>query len=158
MINKVPTSRQIENELSQRIRAFYQEQINFAPQKVTCKLFSKYLAIIAENAITPIESNLWKFGQTKLSERVRSEINTNLKPELSELIADTLNVEVIELLNGTAFPTNRCIILAILAQPPQISPRYNAVTRRSEPKEIFSALSSETIQDNGCAERTSEQL
>ena len=158
MINKVPTSRQIENKLSQRIKAFYQEQINFTPQKVSCKLFSKYLAIIAENAITPIESNLWKFGQKKLSERVRSQINTNLKPELSKLIAETLNVEVIELLNGTAFSTNRCITLAILAQPPQISQRYNGVKRGSEPKEIFSALTSEPLQDSDCAEHTPRQL
>ena len=120
MINKVPTSKQVENELSQRIRAFYQEEINFAPKKVTCKLFSNYLAIVIDNAITPIEYNLWELGNKKLIEQVRREIDTTLKPKLSKLIAETLKVEVIELLNGAAFSTSRCIILAVFSKPPQV--------------------------------------
>lgn len=121
MINKVLTSRQIENELSQQIRAFYQGQINFVPKKVTCKLFSKYLAIVIDDAITPMEYNLWGLGKKKLIEQVRREIDTTLKPKLSQLIAETLKVEVIELLNGAAFSTNRCIILAVFSQPPQVN-------------------------------------
>ena len=114
------TSRQVETELSQQIRNFYLEKINFKPQKVTCSLFYKYLVVVADNAVTPIESNLWRSGDCNLIEQVRKEVDAILKPELSKLISEFLEVKVVELLSKTALETNRCIVLAILSQPLQV--------------------------------------
>lgn len=119
-MKKTPTSRQIETELSQQIKNFYLEKIDFKPQKVTCKLFSKYLAIVADNAVAPIESNLWKAGDCSLVNRVRNRVDAILKPELSKLISEVLEVKVVELLSKTTFETNRCIVLAVLSEPPQV--------------------------------------
>lgn len=120
MKNKVPTYRQLETELSQQIRNFYLKQINFKPQQVTCKLFSKYLAIVADNAVTPVESNLWISGNQVLIKQVRNEVNAILRPQLSKLISEVLNVEVVGFLSKSAFETNRCIILVVLSQPAQV--------------------------------------
>lgn len=127
-MKNTPTSRQLETELCQKIKNFYSEQINLKPQKVTCKLFSKYLVVVADNAVTPIESNLWKLGNRQIIERVRNEINAILKPKLSELISEALEVEVVDLLNKTVFETDRCIVVAILSQPPQV--RYYRNNKR----------------------------
>ena len=118
MNNKRPTSRQLERELSQQIKNFYQEQISLKPQKITCKLFSRYIAIVADNALTPVESNLWQLGNQILIQKVRNEINQTLKPKLSKLISDILNVEVEALLEGADFGTNRFALLVVLSQPP----------------------------------------
>lgn len=120
MKHKIPTSRQVETELSQQIRSFYLEQMNFKPQKITCKLFSKYLVIVADNAVTPVESNLWQSGERELVRQVRKEINASFKPQLSKLIVEILNVEVVGLLIETAFETDRFMVLAILSQSPQV--------------------------------------
>ena len=120
MKHKIPTSRQLETELSQQIKNFYLEKIDFKPQKITCKLFSQYLVIIADNAITPVESNLWQSGDRELVRQIRKEINVSFKPQLSKLIADILNVEVVGLLIETAFETDRFIVLVILSESPQV--------------------------------------
>ena len=117
MKNKLPTSRQLERELSQQIRNFYQEQISLKPQRITCKLFSRYIAIVADNALTPVESSLWQLGNQSLIQRVRNEINDTLKPKLSKLISEILKVEVEALLEGADFGTNRFGLLVILSQP-----------------------------------------
>lgn len=115
-----PTSKQIETELSQKIRNFYLEKIDFKPHKVTCKLFSKYLVVVADNAVAPIEYNLWRAGNCSLIDRVRNRVDAILKPELSKLISEVLEVEIVELLSKTTFETNRCIVLAVLSEPPQV--------------------------------------
>jgi uncharacterized protein YbcI len=120
MKHKIPTSRQLETELSQQIRNVYLEKIDFKPQKITCKLFSKYLAIVGDNAITPVEANLWQSGDRELVRQIRKEIDDSFKPQLSKLIADILNVEVVGLLIETAFETDRSIVLAILSESPQV--------------------------------------
>ena len=119
-MKNILTSRQVETELSQQIRNFYLEKIDLKPQKVTCKLFSQYLVVVVDNAVTAIESNLWRADDCNLIEQARNEVDTILKPELSKLISEFLEVEVVELLSKTALETNRSIVLAILSQPPQV--------------------------------------
>ena len=119
-MKNIPTYRQIETELSQQIRNFYLEKIDLKPQKITCKLFSKYLVVVVDNAVTPIESNLWRAGDYNLMEQVRNEVDAILKSELSKLISEFLEVEVVELLSKTALETNRSIVLAILSESPQV--------------------------------------
>lgn len=120
MKHKIPTSRQLETELSQQIKNFYLEKINFKPQQITCKLFSNYLAIVAERVITPVEFNLWHSGDRELVRQVRKEIDASFKTQLSRLIAEVLNVEVVGLLIKTALECDRFIVLAILSQPTQV--------------------------------------
>ena len=124
MNDKLPTSKQLERDLSQNIRSFYVNEIKHSPQKITCKLFSKYVAIIADEALTPLEHNLWKSGNEDLIIRVRSEINNIFKPKLEKIIEQILCVEVQEILSEVAFAGNKLGTLVILSEIP--------VTRKSK--------------------------
>ena len=118
MNNKLPTSKQLERDLSQKIRAFYLKEINHPPQKITCKLFSQYLAIIADEALTPLEQHLWESGDKDLIIKVRSEINSLVKPKLSEIIEQILNLKVEDILSEVTFAGNKLGILVILSGIP----------------------------------------
>ena len=121
MSNQLPTYKQLEKNLSRKIKVLYSEQIDYPPKKVTCKLFSRYLAIVADDPLTPIEKNLWEFGEKSLSAEIRCEINSIIKPKLVELIESIISVKIEEILSNVTFKTNKSGILVILSEPPQVS-------------------------------------
>lgn len=120
MIEQLPTYKQLERNLSQSIRALYSEEINYSPQKITCKLFSRYLAIIADEALTPVEKSLWELGEKNLSEKIRLEIDCIIKPKLIQTIEKTTTVKIEEILSKATFTTNKSGILVILSEPPPV--------------------------------------
>lgn len=120
MNKKIPTCKQLERDLSQSIRAFYVDEIKFSPQKITCKLFSKYLIIIAEEAMTPLEKSLWETGKEELTKQLRSEINSIFKPKLIQVIEDIIGVKVEEVISTVTFTSNKSGTVIILSEPPQI--------------------------------------
>lgn len=120
MTDLLPTCNQLERDLSQSIKALYREQIIYSPQKITCKLFSRYIAIVGDEALTPLEKNLWRVGQENLSEKIRFEINELIKPKLVELLENMLKVKIEEILNEVTFSANKSGILVVLSQPPLV--------------------------------------
>lgn len=120
MNDLLPTCKQLERNLSQSIRAFYNAEINFPPQKVTCKLFSRYLAIVAEEALTPVEKSLLAQGKTELLEQIRREIALIFRPKLVRLIQDIVGVEPIEILTDVTFTSNKTGILVVLSELPKV--------------------------------------
>lgn len=120
MTDLLPTCNQLERDLSQSIKALYREQITYPPQKITCKLFSRYLAIVGDEALTPLEKNLWGLGKEDLSEKIRFEINELMKPKLVELLENMLSVKIEEILNEVTFSINKSGILVILSEPPAV--------------------------------------
>jgi uncharacterized protein YbcI len=120
MTNTLPTSKQIERDLSQNIRAFYTQEITCPPQQITCKLFSKYIVIIANEALTPLEQSLSESGEEDLMIKVRSEIENILKPKLAKVIEDTLDITVEEILSNATFVGNTLGYLVVLAQKPAV--------------------------------------
>lgn len=120
MKDKLPTCKQLERDLSQKIRAFYNTEINFPPQKITCKLFSKYLAIVLDEALTPVEKSLIARGKTELVKQIRREISLILRPKLVRPIEETLGVEAIAILTDITYTSNKIGILVILSESPKV--------------------------------------
>ena len=120
MTNLPPTCNQLEKNLSQGIKALYREQTAHPPQKITCKLFSRYLAIVNEEALTPVEKSLWGFGREELSKQIRSEIDKLIKPKLVELVESMTTAKIEEILSSVTFSSNKSGILVILSAPPLI--------------------------------------
>lgn len=135
MNTKLPTCKQLEKNLSQNIRTFYLREINHPPQNITCKLFSRYVAISADEALTPLEYNLWESGKEELSVQIRSEINDIFKPKLTSVIEETLNITVEEILSNVTFVGNRLGTLVILSQAPLY--RKSKSARRSRRQKLI---------------------
>ena len=133
MTNLLPTCNQLEKDLSQSIKNMYREQIAHPPQKITCKLFSRYIAIVGDEALTPIEKSLWGFGKEELSEQIRFEIDRIVKLKLIQIIESMTSVKIEEILSNVTFATNKSGILVILSAPPLVSninslPKYKKKT------------------------------
>lgn len=115
-----PTRGQLERILSQRLQAFYREQLGHQPSKVTCQLFDEKLAVIVENSITPPEQLLANSGQIELAEQVRSDLDKAIQPQLKALIEDVLSVSVLDILSDATLETGRTGIIAVLDITPEV--------------------------------------
>ncbi len=114
-----PTRGQLERTLSQRIESLYRSQLEHKPSKVVCQIFDKKIAIILEDSITQPEQILVNNGQQELAEKVRSELDEALQPQLKALIEEIVGVSVIDLLSNAKLETGRSATIAILAESPQ---------------------------------------
>ena len=134
MTTSTPTRGQIERTLSQRIQAFYREQLGHQPSKVTCQLSDSNLLIVIENSITPPELLLAQSGRQELAEQVRSDIDEAIQPQLKEIIKEILNVDVLELLIDATLETGRTGIIGVLSDTPTFrAPSAVSKMRRREP-------------------------
>lgn len=115
-----PTRGQLERTLSQRIQALYRLQLGHQPSKVTCQLFDEKLAVIAEDAITQPEQLLASSGQAELAQKVRSDIEKAIQPQLKAVIEDVLGVSVLDLLTDATLETGRTGIIAVLDSSPDV--------------------------------------
>lgn len=111
---------QLEREISQRLQAFYREQLGQQPSRVTCQLFNSTLAIVLEGAVTSPEQLLERHGQIELAETVNSAISNVIQPQLIQLLESILGVNVVDLLSDTTVETGRRGILAILSESPKV--------------------------------------
>lgn len=116
----LPTRGQLERTLSQRIQALYRSQLQHQPSKVVCQIFDEKIAIVLENAITQPEQVLVNSGQEQLAEKVRSELDEAMQPQLQALIEEVVGVAVIDLLSDAKIETGRTATIAILAEKPQL--------------------------------------
>ncbi|WP_013320312.1 DUF2294 domain-containing protein [Gloeothece verrucosa] len=117
---KKPTSGKLERDLSQRIQQFYRQQLEHQPSKVTCQIFEQKIAIILEESITPTEQLLFQEGQVELAQKVRSSIDEIMQQQLKEVIEETLQVRVEDLLSDSTLETGRIGIIAILSDTPDV--------------------------------------
>ncbi|NJK37170.1 MAG: DUF2294 domain-containing protein [Oscillatoriales cyanobacterium RM1_1_9] len=131
MVVQSPTRGQLERTLSQKIQAFYREQLGHQPSKVTCQLFDSKLAIILEESVTPAENLLIQEGKEDLAEKVRSNLDELLRPQLRELVTEILKVEVTDLLSDATLETGRTGIIAVLANSPAVrSSDHSTIARQ----------------------------
>ena len=114
-----PTRGQLERTLSQRIESLYRSQLEHKPSKVVCQIFDEKIAIILEDSITQPEQILVNNGQQELAEKVRSELDEALQPQIKALIEEIVGVSVIDLLSNAKLETGRSATIAILAESPQ---------------------------------------
>ena len=120
MKDRLPTYKQLERNLSQKIRAFYNTELRFPPQKVSCKFFSKYIAIVLDEALTPVEKSLIAQKKTKLVKQIRQEMFLILRPQLVRAIEETVGVKAIAILKDIAYTSNKIGILVVLSESPRV--------------------------------------
>jgi uncharacterized protein YbcI len=133
---ELQTRGQLERTLSQRLQAYYRQQLGHQPSKISCQLFDSQLALILEDSITPAEKLLVKEGKEALAEKVRFSLNDATKPELKSLIQEILGVEVTDLLSDATLDTGRTGIIAVLENPPQVRP--SSATSKARRKQTSS--------------------
>lgn len=114
------TRGQLERKLSQEIQAFYRRHLGHQPSKVTCQLFDAKLAIIIEDSITNAEQILVEEGKNDLAEKVRSNLDDAIHPELMQLIEKITEVKVLDLLSDATLSTKRTGIIAVLSNTPEV--------------------------------------
>ncbi|ELS05238.1 hypothetical protein Xen7305DRAFT_00049810 [Xenococcus sp. PCC 7305] len=120
MVDSLLTRGQLERELSQKIQAFYRSHLDHKPSKVTCQLFDTKLAVILEDSITSAEQILRQEGKNDLAEKVRTNLDDSMRPELKELIEKIAQVTVIDILSDATLDTGRTGIIAILNEAPKV--------------------------------------
>jgi uncharacterized protein YbcI len=120
MTDNLLTRGQLERQLSQNIQAFYRRHLEHQPSKVTCQLFDSKLAIIIEDSITNTEQILVDEGKSDLAQKVRTNLDDAIQPELKQLIEETAKVKVIDLLSDATLNTGRTGIIAVLSEIPKV--------------------------------------
>lgn len=88
---------------------------------------SDKLVIWAENSVTRIEKLLHQYDQEQL-ERVRAVVNNVCRPQLSDIIEQTLGVEVVALICDTCYEKECMGIVASLSAQPQVRSNRNVGT------------------------------
>ena len=120
MTEKPLTRGQLERKLSQEIQNFYRHHLEHRPSKVTCQLFDAKLVIIIEDSITSPEQILLEEGKEDLVKKVRSNLDDAIRPGLKNLIENTAEVEVLDMLSDATLSTGRTGVIAILNQAPKV--------------------------------------
>ena len=120
MTDNLRTRGQLERELSQRIQAFYRCNLGHKPSKVTSQLFDAKLAIIIEDSITNAEQILVEKGKNDLAEKVRSNLDNAIQPELKQLIEEIAEVKVVDILSDATLHTGRTGMIVVLSGTPKV--------------------------------------
>lgn len=144
MTTQVLTRGQAERNLSQKIQALYRNQLGHQPGKIICQVLDERLTIIIEDSVTQPEQLLAAEGQIELAKRVRVDLDQAIRPQLKQLIEETLEVDVLDLLSDATLATGRTGIIAVLMDAPAFrQPNGNHKVlrqgdRQSHPHEITS--------------------
>ena len=123
MTDNLLTCGQLERKLSQKIQAFYRGHLGHQPSKVTCQLFNSQLAVIIEDSITSAEQILVDEGKAVLAEKVRSNLDDAIRPELKQLIEEITEVEVLDIMSDATLDTGRTGIIVVLSNIPNVRNR-----------------------------------
>jgi len=111
---------QLEREVSQKLQALYKATLGHQPSKITCQLFGAKLAIVIEDSVTQPEQLLAKDGQLELAQKVRDDLDSAMQPQIKALLAQVLNVNVLDILSDATFDTGRTGIIVVLAESPSV--------------------------------------
>ncbi|BAS57432.1 MULTISPECIES: DUF2294 domain-containing protein [Leptolyngbya] len=122
----LPTRGQLERTLSQRVQAFYRTQLGHQPSRVQCYIADGKITIVLEDSITKPEQLLMENGQEQLAEKVRSDLDKALHPQLSTMIQEIVGIKVVDIFSDATFDTGRSGTIVVLEEAPQL--------RESQPK------------------------
>ncbi len=120
MTDNLLTRGQLERKISQDIQSLYRNHLGHQPSKVSCQFFDTKLAIIVEDSITNAEQILVEEGKSDLAEKVRSNLDNAIQPELKRVIEENAEVKVIDLLSDATLDTGRTGIIAVLSETPRV--------------------------------------
>lgn len=120
----LPTVGQLMRATSQAVQRLYRTQVGHAPNRVTCHIASDKLVIWAENSVTRIEKLLYQFDKEQL-DRVHNVVDSVCRPQLVEIIEQTLGVKVVALICDTCYEKECMGVVASLSAQPQVRSNRN---------------------------------
>lgn len=141
MNRKLPTSGQIERDLSQRIQKLYREQLGHCPRKVTCKLFDNRLAVVIEDSLTILQKTLVEEDDGETARYVNLAIDNVIKSKLKIAIEEVLDIEVYDILFDSSLKSQSAGAIVILTQSPSVR------SRELTPKIRKSQFQDKSIED-----------
>ena len=131
MTTTLPTRGQLERSLSQQIQALYRNALGHRLSEVDCELLETKIAIVLECSITQPEKLLAEQGKEELVEKLHTELDEAIQPQLRQLIETVVGVPVIDLLSDATLKTERTGMIVILAEAPQIRDAASKVSAPS---------------------------
>ena len=139
MDRKLPTSGQIERNLSQRIQKLYREQLGHSPRKVTCKLFDNRLVVVIEDSLTILQKTLFeKDNKDEIARYVNLAIDNAIESKLKIAIEEVLGIEVYDILFDSSLKSQQSGAIVILTQAPLVRSRELTPTiRKSQFKDKY---------------------
>ena len=108
-----------ERAICERIEQIYAQQLDQELSRITCRISDRVLVLILEGAITPPEHLLTDNNQIRLAGRVRAVLDRILRPQIKDLIEQTMNVTVTDFLSDTAMETGRTGAIVIFECQPR---------------------------------------
>jgi uncharacterized protein YbcI len=113
------TRGQLERTLSQQFQKLYKEQLGHSTGKVSCRLFDNKLMVIVEGSLTQPEQLLLENGSSQQVEVLHTDLAQVVRPQLVDLVENTLGLKVIDLLSDTTLETARTGLVVILSDRPK---------------------------------------
>lgn len=101
METTLPTSGQLERQISQGVQALYRLQFGHLPSRVTCHIFDNKVAIVAEDTVTAIERVLRDCSQIDLAREVRSAICETFTARIGQKVTEILDVKVADVVGDS---------------------------------------------------------
>lgn len=120
MASDTPTRGQLERSLAQKVQALYRNELGQQPSKVSCQLCGEKFIIILEDSLTQPEQILAQGGQEDLAEKVRTNLDDFMKPQLKSLVEDITGVNVTDLLSDVTLESGLTGIIAVLEEMPTL--------------------------------------
>ncbi|QUY44285.1 DUF2294 domain-containing protein [Acaryochloris marina] len=120
MASDTPTRGQLERSLAQKVQALYRHELGQKPSKVSCQLCGEKFIIILEDSLTQPEQILAQGGQEDLAEKVRTNLDDFMKPQLKSLVEDVAGVNVTDLLSDVTLESGLTGIIAVLEEMPTL--------------------------------------
>ena len=114
------TAGQMEREVSEKIQALYKRVLGQQLGRVTCQLFDSRIAIILEDSISQPVKLLLEDTQIELAERIRTDLDSAMQPQIKALLTSILGVEVLDVLSDATLSTGRTGIIGVLSCPPSV--------------------------------------
>ena len=154
MSKSLPTSGQLERNLSQGILRIYRQELKHTPSKVTCQLFENKLAIIVENALTAVEQTLAAAGNNdNIVKRLSTTINDVIEIKIKDLIESILTVKVKDILFDSTVKTNCAGAIATLEHTPLVRnpesiPKNKKAVKKKSAHPVENASSETSSKDS----------
>jgi len=114
-----PTRKQLERDIAHKFNAYNSKIVGSHPEKVTCTIFDRYLTVVGEGAMTPIEKIIYQNGETEIILAMRESVNRSLKMHLDKIIQELIQVEPLDSFCKLSLNTGRLIAFAILSESPR---------------------------------------
>ena len=120
MKNTVPTRGQLERQLSQNLQSIYRQQFGHTTGKITCNLLVDKVAIIAEDTVIKLERVLLDNDRAELAGELRSAINNIFKAQITQTVAELMQVEVVDIVYDFALSSGCLGALVLLNNKPHV--------------------------------------